>query len=286
MDSRLRKTTREVGRSPDTSLYERLVSHLESQIIFLEDELRKKDILIEKLIDKNLDVSKKSETKCSCITSKSSSNTDDNTIGSSVPKGLIDFQFDESSDEITVVAQRSSNQNSDARKKEKKEKRQNIFICGDSLLNGVDGDGISSKDHCVVVKSFGGSTSFDMIDYIKPTARKKPDKIIVHVGTNDITKKIENTTENLQKIIKTVHDLSPETQVCFSELCLRNDLQGGFSNVKRKNDELRKFCSERNLALIENGNVDDSCLAKKKLHMNPKGLKRLALNLKGFLGKR
>ena len=56
----------------------------------------------------------------------------------------------------------------------------------DSMLNGIDGDGISNKDTCVSVKSFGGSTTKDMIDYIKPSARKKPNKIIVHVGTIEL----------------------------------------------------------------------------------------------------
>ena len=33
-----------------------------------------------------------------------------------------------------------------------------------------------------------GSTTDDMIDYVKPVTRKKPDVIIMHVGTNDLRK--------------------------------------------------------------------------------------------------
>ena len=55
--------------------------------------------------------------------------------------------------------------------------------------------------------------------------------------------------------------------------------------MKKLNDELNKFCNERNLGVVQNGNVENSCLAKKKLHLNQKGLKRLALNFKSFLGK-
>ena len=63
------------------------------------------------------------------------------------------------------------------------------------------------------------------------------------------------------------------------------DFQGRFNKVKLKNEELRKFCSERNIGLVENGNIDYSFLAKRKLYMNTKRLKRLALNFENFLGK-
>ena len=67
LDSRMRKITRDSGKTtPDISLYERLVSHLAGQILYLEDEVRKKDILIEKLIDSSLDSSNKSQSQSKC----------------------------------------------------------------------------------------------------------------------------------------------------------------------------------------------------------------------------
>ena len=60
----MRKIIRDSDKTTlDISLYERLVSHLEGQILYLEDEVKKKDILIEKLIDRNLDHSNKSKSK-------------------------------------------------------------------------------------------------------------------------------------------------------------------------------------------------------------------------------
>ena len=152
-------------------------------------------------------------------------------------------------------------------------------------MNGVDGNGVSSKEFCTTVKSFGGATSKDMIDYVKPSARKKPDKIIVHVGTNDISKGIANTNDNLKSIVETIHEISPGSQVYFSEILMRTDLDGSFSKVKKKNEELSKFCSDRNIGIVGNADIDYSCLAKRGLHLNPKGLKKLALNFKSFLAK-
>ena len=302
LDSRIRKFTRDLGRSPDSALYERFVSHLEGQILYLEEELRKKDTLIEKLMGQNL---VPTNVKCVSCSTKKSSNIDKNHLKEQpnlvndqkksdtlkndyTPNGLIDFDFDDNISKNITSENKFSNDAVDKKSlnnDQKPLKRQNVYICGDSLLNGIDGDGVSTKKYCTVVKSFGGSTSRDMVDYIKPAARKKPDKIIIHVGTNDISKSIDNTSENLDLVVKSVHELSPETQIFFSELCLRNDIAGSFSKVKQKNEEIRKFCQERNIGLVTNENIDNSCLAKKKLHMNQKGLKRLALNFKNFLGK-
>ena len=38
----------------------------------------------------------------------------------------------------------------------------------------------------VVVESFASATISDMSHYLKPTLGKKPDQIVLHVGTNDI----------------------------------------------------------------------------------------------------
>ena len=69
----------------------------------------------------------------------------------------------------------------------------NVIICGDSLLNGIESAGISDVQNKVIVRAFPGASSLDMVDYVKPLVNKKPDIIIVHVGTNDLQ-------ENVQKM--------------------------------------------------------------------------------------
>lgn len=44
-----------------------------------------------------------------------------------------------------------------------------------------------SKNHRVKVNAFPGATIEDMADYIKPILRKKPEELVLHVGTNDLT---------------------------------------------------------------------------------------------------
>ena len=43
------------------------------------------------------------------------------------------------------------------------------------------------------------ATPDDVLDYVRPTARQKPDMIIIHTGTNDIQKKV-NTLQKIAKI--------------------------------------------------------------------------------------
>lgn len=305
IDSKLRKFTRDIGRSQESIPYERLVSHLESHIIYLEDELRKKDHLIEKLIDNNLN-SVKSVNESRCISCKNTSlienikvtdrnqNQSNNKVDKrkidvdvensavkspSIPNRLIDFQFNETDGDTVEIENKKRDEKQNAKT------RKRVIICGDSMVNGIHSDGVSSKSFLTTVKPFGGSTSTDMKDYIKPSLKTKPEKLIIHVGTNDLTKNVLDTAENFNEIVETVKELSPDTQLYFSEVCLRKDFPSAYQKVNELNKSIKSFCQSRNIALIENSNIDQSCLARKKLHLNAKGLGKLAVNFKSFLEK-
>ena len=56
---------------------------------------------------------------------------------------------------------------------------------GDSMIKHVNGREVS-RDNLVKIRFHPGATTDDFIDYVRPTARKKPDIIIIHTGTNDI----------------------------------------------------------------------------------------------------
>lgn len=155
-----------------------------------------------------------------------------------------------------------------------------IYVCGDSIVNGLENNGLSDKNHSTNVKSFSGATSIDMIDFIKPIATKKPDAIVLHIGTNDISKSIINTGENIQRIIDHIKETSPVTEVLLSNICHRGDKTIYKEMVKDRNKEIFEVATSNNLRLIDNHNIDDSCLTKKKLHLNRKGFSRLAINMK------
>ena len=51
-------------------------------------------------------------------------------------------------------------------------------------------DEISSVNNAVNVMKHPGSTTDDLVDYVRPVTRKKPNVIIMHFGTHDLTKAV------------------------------------------------------------------------------------------------
>ena len=75
-----------------------------------------------------------------------------------------------------------------------------------------------------MVMKHPGCPTEDMTDYIKPIARKKADTILLHVGTNDLTKGI-NTMKNVRKCVKPIRELdnSENIHIGFSSIMHRFD---------------------------------------------------------------
>ena len=51
------------------------------------------------------------------------------------------------------------------------------------------------------------------------------------------------------------------------------------SKVAKLNDDLKKLCEENLIDYINNGNIDESCLGIKQLHLNKKGNAIFAKNI-------
>ena len=81
-------------------------------------------------------------------------------------------------------------------------------------VNKIVGRGLQ-KDYPnkVQVRSHPDVTSRDIIDHIRPEAGKKPNNIVILVGTNDLTATNINTIENFKETSKTMKELSPQTSV-------------------------------------------------------------------------
>ena len=79
-----------------------------------------------------------------------------------------------------------------------------------------------SKNQNVKAQSFSGYTTEDMLDLAKPAVRRKPDAIIIHAETNDITRDV-NTMKNIRKIVKSIRGCSGNTQVLLSGIISRED---------------------------------------------------------------
>ena len=97
-----------------------------------------------------------------------------------------------------------------------------------------------SRDDPVKIRCHLGATTDDIIDYVRPTARKKSDMIIIHTGTNDIQNKV-NTLQKVRKVITTIKevDVKNEIQIAFSSVIHRDD-EGFEEKIKEINRNLCK----------------------------------------------
>ena len=71
-------------------------------------------------------------------------------------------------------------------------------MVGDSILNGIEERGLSKK-HRVRVRPHSVANSEDLTDHIKPIIRRKPDALIMDIGTNDLAYNIDTV-----KLLKTL----------------------------------------------------------------------------------
>ena len=66
--------------------------------------------------------------------------------------------------------------------------KETVVTAGDSIVKNIIGPKMSAddSDHYYIVKPFPGATVSDMEDFVQPLTRRSPDKMILHVRTNDL----------------------------------------------------------------------------------------------------
>ena len=83
------------------------------------------------------------------------------------------------------------------------EKNKKIIIIGDLMLRFPRSKFLPKNNNFVSVRFDPGTTTEDIVDFIKPVIRKKPNAVIIHPGTNDLTNGT-NTMKQARKITKTI----------------------------------------------------------------------------------
>ena len=169
-------------------------------------------------------------------------------------------------------------------KRDDKHEKKRVIIVGDSILNGINEKGLTKKNHTVKVRPHPGATTEDLVDHIKPVARRKPNMVILHIGSNDLTNGV-NTQEKLLEVIDILRKESKDTKIVVSSVVTRKDKNGMPNKVSSLNSSLKTLCIRNQIEFIDNCNLDDSCLGVKRLHLNKKGNSYLANNCNKFLEK-
>ena len=117
----------------------------------------------------------------------------------------------------------------------------------------------------------------DIQDYVKPSLRKKPDNIILHVGTNDLAAESpEEIVDSLKDLHLAISQISPFTKVSMSALTVRSYKLS--TKVNEVNSRIYKYCNETKIAFLNHDQIDKKCLNKSGLHLNQLGYRKFAKN--------
>ena len=138
---------------------------------------------------------------------------------------------------------RSQNEDQDEVRDSKIPKK-DIVIFGDSMIKYMNGREIS-RSSLVKIRSHLGATSEDLIDYVRPTARKNPKMMVIHSGTNDITNKV-NTLQKIRKVINAIkeNDVNGEIEIVLSSVIHRDD-QDAEDEINELNKKLERYAFYR-----------------------------------------
>ena len=254
---------------------------LETKIVFLENsllrsEIKNKQDTIQNLLKSNTTLVESINTSLILPTQ----NKTDPIKSVHHGKGNKDLNLSRKIETSETIASSNAKMRHPQEKENRNKKSwRNICIIGDSMVKQITGPGVS-KNGQVQVKTHAGATAEDIIDYIKPTIRQKPDIVIIHSGTNDLIKDV-NTMSRVRKVVAAVKEIDTEGKIKlgFSGIVARDDINKEEDTVIT-NNRLEKYCKGNEFFFINNSNIDVSCLNKSKLHLNRKATHYLANNFR------
>ena len=172
--------------------------------------------------------------------------------------------------------------------------RNKVVVTGDSVVKYLKPNDLTSRENFAKVSTQLGAATENMLDYFEPVVRKKPDIVIIHTGTTDLTNGVK-TMNKVKKLVQYIrqNDKDKSTETGFSSICYRadRDLEKEFNDI---NGRLKNYCSGNGFIFVDNSTINEFCLNKSKFHLNKKGTNMLANNIKssltlirmGFLGVR
>ena len=104
-------------------------------------------------------------------------------------------------------------------------------------------------DHYYIVKPFPGATVSDMEDFVKLLTRRSPDKMILHVGTNDLRNNSSPKiiADSIVNIVTQIKEDSPGTAFGISAILVRNDNNELAAKAIQTDNILKGYCSRNTL---------------------------------------
>ena len=154
-------------------------------------------------------------------------------------------------------------------------KKGTTLLIGDSMLAGLR-EAKLSRNKKIKVRFLPGAKTEDLQYHLIPYLKKKPDNIIIHIGTNDSPYKSEDLIyKEFLNVKQIIHKHHPDCKNIVSSPTIRTYKQKANSLLKKYNSILKQ---EEEKVIFHN-NITLSHLNKDELHLNFNGSTVLAGNL-------
>ena len=101
-------------------------------------------------------------------------------------------------------------------------------------MNGIEQHGLSYESFKVRVKNHPGATTADICDHVKPEIRKKPDVVIIHAGTNDLTNN-SKSLESYERMADLVRSKLQNCKLAISNLITKK----GKNEIDKKSGDIQ-----------------------------------------------
>ena len=109
-----------------------------------------------------------------------------------------------------------------------------------------------------------------MSDYMKPILRKKPEKVVLHIGTNNLRKgDAKSVADGIINLAQSIEQQCPDTEIIISGIISRSDVISFSSRVKETNESVKSVCNQKNWIFMPNKNSKTAHLYARGLHLNP-----------------
>ena len=134
---------------------------------------------------------------------------------------------------------------------------------GNSIVKDIYGWEFSDNYEKVVVKQFSGSTTEEMMTYIKPPLKCNPDRFIIYVGKNDL-----RSDQDRESIVRNVKDVVNNSKADINKILISSIVprRDNLNGKVRQFIFLKKFCMENDFAYVNHGNI------KPRQHCNYSGI--------------
>lgn len=207
-------------------------------------------------------------------------------IGSSVIENLSEFDVKKAENNVREAEKKRNDPTGNAAKVQQvlndlkngkttyRKVFRNVYIVGDSLMNGLEAYGILNSNHLITQVS---ASLYHLDSNVKKIVKMNPPILVLHYGINMIgvgDKHLNNFISMYSRIIKDLKKSLPDTRIIISGLFpVDRDIASAkrFGEIGKYNKALEKMCKELGVEYLNSSGVlkaHPECYGSDGIHLS------------------